>query len=186
MLLPAETAIAKLCAYEPVCQALFDLGAVTMLVDILVKYPKDSEIILVTCSILNMCAQNINFIAVVSKFPIVELVLKCVAAMKGYPEVLCTLLCTLFFLVDQSAELAAVFKSNRGPEVVSSVWSEWEKDEEVVYAVLHCVTAFAGDADIQPRLSTLKYIERIAEAMAAMSESKHVLREAMTRWRAWR
>ena len=57
-------------------------------------------------------------------------------------------------------------------EVVSSVWSEWEKD-----AVLHCVTSFAGDADIQPRLSTLKYIERIVEAM---SESKHVLREAMT------
>ena len=60
-------------------------------------------------------------------------------------------------------------------EVVSSVWSEWEKD-----AVLHCVTIFAGDADIQPRLSTLKYIERIVEAMKAMSESKHVLREAMT------
>ena len=192
VLLAAEVAIQEMCAYEPVCQTLFDLGAISMLVGTLEKYPKNAELMLVTCNILNICAQNANFVPTVSKFKIVELVLKCVVAMREQAEVLCALLLTLFYLVDLSEELAKVFQSKRGPEQVSETWSLWEAkmnaEEEpenaadigsVLYYVLHCITAYAGDVAIIPRLMSLHYVERIAAAMELFDNDKAVLREAL-------
>ena len=100
--------------------------------------------------------------------------------MEEHPEVLAVLLLTMFVLVDQSTELATIFKDKRGPEILSDTWKVWEQDEDVMTSLLHCLTAFVGDADVMPRLMTLKYVERTAKTFEIFAESSSVLRESMT------